>query len=86
MEAPNLRACAADTSPDSEDRARDFLARHGGAGSMPPRAETLDSGASGWSEVYAADGHKLRCDWSMLGTKRELKFSEIPPSAPKPRA
>lgn len=70
---------AADASSDNEDRAQDFLARHGGAGSEPLREETLASGASGWSEMYAADGYTLRCDWSRLGSFQELKFTEIPP-------
>jgi hypothetical protein len=33
----------------------------------------------GWSEVYAADGYRLRCDWSRMGSREEMKFSEIAP-------
>jgi len=81
MEDRNIiRAPKTDRSPDSEDRVRDFLARHGGASSRPSHEEALDAEVRGWSEVYAADGYTLRCDWSRLGTKEELKFSEIPPS------
>ena len=69
-----------DTSPDSEDRIRDFLARHGGAGALPPREEAINS-ERGWSEVYAADGYKLRCDWSRTGSREEMRFSELPPGA-----
>jgi hypothetical protein len=72
-----------DPSPDSDDRIRDFLARHGGPGALPPRAETIDS-LRGWSEVYAADGYKLRCDWSRMGSREEMKFAELPPGAAQP--
>jgi hypothetical protein len=68
-----------DRSSDSEDRIVDFLSRHGGAGASPPREETVDS-VRGWSEVYAADGYKLRCDWSRVGSREEMTFSEVPPS------
>jgi hypothetical protein len=71
-----------DASPDSEDRIGDFLARHGGPG-PPRREETHPSGITGWYEVYAADGYRLRCEWSRLGTLQESKFSEI---APRTRA
>jgi hypothetical protein len=68
-----------DTSPDSEDRIRDFLARHGGPGSA--RREGKDaSGIEGWYEVHAADRHRLRCEWSRLGDREELRFIEMPPS------
>jgi hypothetical protein len=66
-------------SSDSEDRLRDFLSRHGGAASIPSRQETLDEDTHGWSEIYAADGYKLRCEWSREGSHEEMKFSEIPP-------
>jgi hypothetical protein len=59
---------------------QDFLSRHGGAGTSQPREGTLDS-ARGWSEVYAADGYTLRCDWSRTGTRGEMTFSELPPAA-----
>ena len=65
-------------SSDSEDRIQDFLSRHGGAGA-PMREGTIDS-VRGWSEVYAADGHKLRCDWSRTGTREEMTFSEVAPN------
>jgi hypothetical protein len=68
-----------DASPDSDDRRRDFFARHGGAGSEANRRETDEAGVRGWSEVYAADGYTLRCDWSRTGTRKELAYSEIPP-------
>jgi hypothetical protein len=67
-----------DVSSDSEDRIADFLARHGGAGKAA-RDETQGSENRGRSEVYAADGYTLRCDWSRLGTRNEMAFSEIPP-------
>jgi hypothetical protein len=69
-------------SSDNDDRIRDFFSRHGGASSRTARNENQDSNLRGWSEVYAADGYTLRCDWSMLGSKEELKFVEIPPGGP----
>ena len=67
-----------DASPDSEDRIRDFMDRHGGPGS--PRRQAIDpAGYRGWYEIYAADGYRLRCDWSRSGSREELKFSEIGP-------
>ena len=68
-----------DMSPDRDERIQDFLARHGGAGSRPTRHGSAESGLVGWSEVYAADGHTLRCDWSRMGTREEMRFSELPP-------
>jgi hypothetical protein len=71
---------AGDKSSDSDDRVQQFLARHGGPG-MPKAASATDAlGASGWSEVYAADGYILRCDWSSLGDRQEMKFTETPPA------
>jgi hypothetical protein len=67
-----------DASPDSLDRIRDFLDRHGGPGS-PRRQATDSSGIRGWYEIYAADGYCLRCEWSRSGTREELQFSEIGP-------
>jgi hypothetical protein len=69
----------ADISPDSEDRIKEFLARHGGAGSAPRREECMPPGDRGWYEIYAADGCALRCEWSRIGSREELKFSEVPP-------
>jgi hypothetical protein len=69
-----------DASPDSEERIREFLARHGGPSPRPSRGETTQPGVSGWSEVYAADGYRLRCDWSRMGSREEMKFSEISPT------
>jgi hypothetical protein len=71
-----------DDSPDSQDRIRDFLARHGGPGTCDSKTGTRESGLEGWSEVFAADGCRLVCEWSRLGTREELNFSELPPGAP----
>jgi hypothetical protein len=68
-----------DDSPDSEDRLQDFLARHAGAGSIPRREERVPSGERGWYEVSAADGYRLRCEWSRVGGRTELNFSELAP-------
>ena len=70
-----------DVSPDSQERILDFLARHGGAGSTPRREEKLASGDGGWYEVYAADGYRMRCEWSCIGGREEFKFSEVAPRA-----
>jgi hypothetical protein len=67
-----------DASPDSQDRIRDFLGRHGGPG-LPRRQATDPGGDRGWYEIYAGDGYRLRCDWSRMGGREELKFSEIGP-------
>ena len=82
MEMNDSATLSGDRSPDSEDRTQDFLARHGGVGA-PARRQTLEGGISGWAEIYAADGYTLRCDWSKMGSKEELTFSEIPPPAPE---
>jgi hypothetical protein len=70
---------AADASPDADERISDFLSRHGGAGTPSARDELHPSGDSGWSEIYAADGYVLRCDWSRIGNREEMQFAELPP-------
>jgi hypothetical protein len=59
-----------------------FLDRHGGpAPDVEHEADRLP-GESGWSEVHAADGHRLRCDWSAFsGEQRQMSFSEIAPAS-----
>jgi hypothetical protein len=69
-------------SPDHDDRLKDFFARHGGPGSRPTRDGESPPGIQGWSEVYAHDGYTLRCDWSAMGTREEMQYSEIAPAAP----
>jgi hypothetical protein len=67
-------------SSDEGDRVVDFYTRHGGrAARAATTGETL-AGNSGWSEAYAADGYILRCDWSRLGDREELAYSEIRPA------
>lgn len=67
-----------DVTPDSEERIQDFLSRHGGPGAA--RRQAVDAaGLAGWYEVYAADGYRLRCDWSRMGSREELQFAEIGP-------
>ncbi len=70
-----------DPSPDGEERICDFLTRHGGAGSPPKRAGRDDLGAGGWYEIAAADGYRLRCEWSQMGGRAESRFFEISPKA-----
>ncbi len=64
---------------DGEERVRSFLAEHGGAAPQREREGEFDNGLSGWSEVYAADGHILRCDWRFDGTTTHMRFSEMAP-------
>jgi hypothetical protein len=71
-----------DVSPDRDERIEDFLMRHGGAGPRDMRRGSGESGLRGWSEVYAADGYTLRCDWSRVGGREEMSFSELPPGGP----
>jgi hypothetical protein len=70
----------ADVSPDHEERIKEFLARHGGAGAGPPRRGESAGGTRGWFEVPAADGYALRCEWSRMGSEEHMAFSEIAPS------
>jgi hypothetical protein len=74
-----------DVSPDSQERIEDFFSRHGGAGSLPSRRGWNEQGDCGWFEVYAADGYKLRCDWSRFGSREQMKFSEESPCARQPQ-
>jgi len=67
------------SSSDGGFRVAQFLARHGGPGSIGEREGQDEDGTRGWSEVYAADGYALRCEWSRMGAKTELQYSEVPP-------
>ena len=66
-------------SRDGEDRITDFFARHGGPGRIGEQEGDEELHTRGWSEVYAADGHRLRCEWSRAGDKTLMNFSEISP-------
>jgi hypothetical protein len=70
-----------DRSPDHDERIKDFFSRHGGAGSTATREGQSAGGVQGWSEIYADDGYVLRCEWSILGTQEQMKYSEIAPRA-----
>ena len=65
-------------STDNDDRIRDFWARHGGPAPRRDAGEIV-AGLCGWSEVYAADGYALRCEWSRIGGRQEMQFIEKPP-------
>lgn len=65
-------------APDHDERIRDFFARHGGPGAEGRKGVAPD-GFQGWSEVFAADGYKLQCRWSKLGSRASMQYSEIPP-------
>jgi hypothetical protein len=66
-------------SPDNDDRIRDFWARHGGPAARRSDSGEIVAGLCGWSEVYAADGYALRCEWSRIGGRQEMKYIEKPP-------
>jgi hypothetical protein len=66
-------------SLDDDSRIDDFLRQHGGPGAVGRRGESAD-GLEGWSEVSAADGHVLRCDWSKQGGRTEMRFVDVSPS------
>ena len=66
-------------SSDGDYRVAQFLARHGGPAANAEREEQDAAGTRGWSEVYAADGYALRCEWSRIGTRTELQFLEVAP-------
>jgi hypothetical protein len=68
-------------SLDQEERVRDFLGRHGGPASNEGRRGDLDYGSRRWSEVYAADGYTLRCEWAKVGSEVHMKFIEIAPES-----
>jgi hypothetical protein len=67
-----------DASPDHDDRIKDFFARHGGPG-QPVREGENAAGQQGWSEVYAKDGYVLRCEWSRVGSREEMSYTERAP-------
>ena len=67
---------------DDADRTRDFLERHGGPGTEPPRHAQSNGGLDGWVETEAADGWILRCDWSRLAVVEEIRYTEV--RSPKP--
>jgi hypothetical protein len=82
MQQDNRSAPAdGDVSPDREERIQEFLARHGGTGATPRREGRNALGDGGWYDVYAADGYRLHCDWSRVGSREELQFSEVAPAA-----
>ncbi len=67
------------SSPDNDDRIRDFMDRHGGPSGRGETTGLSAGGLSGWSENYAADGYILRCEWSKAGDRHEMQFVETPP-------
>ncbi len=75
-----------DVAPDRDERIRDFFARHGGPGASAEHKGESQGGVQGWSEVFAADGYKLRCDWSRFGSREKMRYSEIPPFNPQATA
>jgi hypothetical protein len=64
---------------DGRDRIVEFLNRHGGAAPDAEHEADRVRGESGWSEVHAADGYRLRCEWSAIGSERRMNFIEIGP-------
>lgn len=82
MQQDQFDRFAADPSPDSEERIRDFLARHGGHGNLPRRQGEDERGVGGWYEIFASDGYRLRCEWSQTGGRAESRYIEISPARP----
>jgi len=74
------------TDIDDDSRLRDFLVRHGGASKEASRRGETSDGLTGWSEVYAADGHVLRCDWVRQGGRTEMRYEEHAPREVPPGA
>jgi hypothetical protein len=70
---------------DGKERVTEFLARHGGRGAESEREGDGGDPGEGWSEVYAADGHVLRCDWSSVCGVTHVRFSEMAPDL-RPRS
>ena len=33
------------------------------------------AGGQGWPDVFAADGYRLYCDWSKLGSQEKMQYS-----------
>ena len=66
-------------SLDHRDRVAEFLMRHGGSTDMVNRNEQFESGCSGWSETYAADGYVLRVEWSRFELRGTMRAFELPP-------
>jgi hypothetical protein len=64
---------------DTAARTQAFFDRHGGPGAAEVREGESEAGRRGWTEVDAADGYKLRCDWFRVDNQEQLTWSEIPP-------
>jgi hypothetical protein len=67
-------------SVDGEERIIDFLNRHGGAAPDVEHEGDRFPGVTGWSEVHAADGYRLHCEWSTFGSERCMNFVELAPA------
>jgi hypothetical protein len=65
---------------DHRDRVEEFGRRHGGLAPNATRAEQLEGGYRGWSEVHAADGYVLRIEWSRTELRSTLQVFELAPS------
>jgi hypothetical protein len=66
-------------SLDHRDRVAEFLVRHGGSMDIANRSGQFESGCSGWSETYAADGYVLRVEWSRFELRGAMRAFELPP-------
>ena len=64
---------------DGKERITAFLARHGGTGKGIEAEGDKDGHTRGWSEVYAADGYILRCEWRAVGSETQMTFVERSP-------
>ena len=68
-------------SVDGRVRIDAFLQHHGGPAMREEFEGDSQEHSKGWSEVHAADGYTLRCDWSSMGEEIYMDFLELPPVA-----
>ena len=69
--------------PVAAFRARRFIAQHGRLRTEGLRQGESNDHQSGWWELAAADGWKLRCDWAVASHEETLSFTEIAPPQPR---
>jgi hypothetical protein len=68
------------SSLQSKNSVAEFLMRHGASMDMANGNGHFESGCSGWSETYAADGYVLRVEWSRFELRGTTRSFELPPT------
>lgn len=66
------------THPIAAFQVRRFIAQHGRLRGDLQTRESQD-GRRGWWELSAADGYRLRCDWSRDANEERIDFTRIAP-------